>query len=59
MHLVLKGDGTQDERMHMLDQKREKALDEIHFREKQLDRMDYLRYEIRKCQSDQKKQGVH
>lgn len=57
MHLVIEGDETQDERMRILDQKREKALDEIHFREKQLDRMDYLRYEIRKCQNKQKKPG--
>ena len=46
MHLVLQGDGTKDMRMRMLDKHRSQVLDEIHFREKQLDRMDYLRYEI-------------
>ena len=37
-------------RLKMLDIIREKALDEIHFREKQLSRLDYLRYEIRNRQ---------
>ena len=30
----------------MLVQKRNGTLDEIHFKEKQLERLDYLRYEI-------------
>lgn len=47
MRLLIAGDQTGDERMRMLNQKREEALDEIHFREKQMERMDYLRYEIR------------
>lgn len=48
MNLVLQGRQTEPKRMKMLNEIREKALDEIHFREKQLERMDYLRYEIRK-----------
>ncbi|MDY4612038.1 MAG: MerR family transcriptional regulator [Sphaerochaetaceae bacterium] len=48
MRLSLSGDATASERLHMLDRKRERALDEIHFRQIQLDRMDYLRHEIRK-----------
>ena len=32
----------------MLEEKRKNALDEIHFKEKQLDRLDYLRYKIQK-----------
>ena len=34
-------------RLKMLECMREKTLEEIHFREKQLERLDYLRYEIR------------
>lgn len=48
MKLSLSGDDTASERLYMLDGKRELALDEIHFRQAQLDRMDYLRHEIRK-----------
>lgn len=47
MNLVLQGKETEDERLKMLNDIREKALDEIHLRERQLDRMDYLRYEIK------------
>lgn len=50
MHLVLEGDSTGARRMLMLGEKRQGMLEEIHFREKQLDRLDYLRYEIRKEQ---------
>lgn len=48
MKLLLEGESTQQQRMEMLDQKRESALDEIHFRERQLDRLDYLRYKMGK-----------
>ena len=34
----------------MLDMKRGSTLDEIHFREQQLEKLDYLRYHIRKEQ---------
>lgn len=47
MKLLLQGDKTMKERMKMLDQLRSKALDEIHLRERQMMRMDYLRKEIR------------
>lgn len=47
MNLVLQGKETEKERLRMLNSIREKTLDEIHFREKQMDRMDYLRYEIK------------
>lgn len=50
MKLLLKGDSTENARMKMLDEHRKKALEEIHLRERQLDRMDYLRHEIRKNQ---------
>ena len=50
MKLLLEQTNTEAKRLRMLDQKREDTLDEIHFREKQLVRLDYLRYHIRKQQ---------
>jgi hypothetical protein len=51
MRLLLKGESTEGERMRMLNQKRDSALDEIHFKERQLERLDYLRHKIRKNMS--------
>ncbi len=48
MLLLLDGKSTEKERMKMLNDKRNGTLDEIHFKEKQLDRLDYLRFEIQK-----------
>lgn len=48
MRLILEGNSTQKERMEMLNKKRNGTLDEIHFKEKQLDRLDYLRFEIQR-----------
>ena len=48
MQLLLKGKSTEKERLKMLCEKRNGTLDEIHFKEKQLDRLDYLRFEIQK-----------
>lgn len=48
MRLFLDGKATESERMRMLNNLRRNALDEIHFKEKQLERMDYLRHKIRK-----------
>lgn len=48
MRLLLKGRATEDERLKMLSEKRNGTLDEIHFKEKQLDRLDYLRFEIQR-----------
>lgn len=48
MHLLLEQDDAKTECLKMLEQKRNNTLDEIHFKEKQLDRMDYLRHEMRK-----------
>ena len=50
MRLLLEGDSTCAQRLRMLEEKRSAALDEIHFRERQLQRLDYLRHEIRKTQ---------
>lgn len=48
MQLLLHGKSTEKERLKMLSEKRNGTLDEIHFKEKQLDRLDYLRFEIQK-----------
>ena len=46
MRLLLEGENTEEQRMQMLNKHRGIDLDEIHLREKQLDRVDYLRYKI-------------
>ena len=48
MHLLIKGKSSEKERMKMLNDKRNGTLDEIHFKQAQLDRLDYLRFEIQK-----------
>lgn len=48
MRLLLEEKNTEKQRMEMLDRRRGTALDEIHFREKQLERLDYLRFKIQK-----------
>ena len=47
MRLLMEGCSTDLERLSMLDRKRRTALDEIHFWERQLERLDDLRYRIR------------
>lgn len=47
MRLMLAGDGTQKERLSMLNAKRSSTLDDIHLREKQLEHLDYLRFKMR------------
>jgi len=47
MQLLLKGESTKEQRMAMLNRRRKNALEEIHFRESQMDRLDYLRHSIR------------
>lgn len=49
MRLLMKGESTEEERMKVLNEKRNGTLDEIHFKERQLTRLDYLRYEIKKA----------
>ena len=56
MRLLLEGDYTAKDRMRMLNKRRSCTLDEIHLREKQLDRMDYLRHKI--SQANQKLGGI-
>ena len=50
MRLTLEREGGERERLRMLNRKRESTLDELHFRERQLQRLDYLRHEIQKTQ---------
>ena len=54
MRLRLQGDSTLAERTRILKQQRDKTLDEIHFRERRLDRLDYLRHQIRKQSNSEK-----
>ena len=51
MRLLLEQPNTEEQRLRMLEEKRTAALDEIHFKERQLQRLDYLRHEIRKTQT--------
>lgn len=48
MQLEAQGGKTRVQRREMLDERRSESLDEIHFREKQLDRIDYLRHKMKK-----------
>lgn len=49
MRLLFTGETTKAERIQMLEQKRNGTLDEIHFKERQLDRLDYLRFEMKRA----------
>jgi DNA-binding transcriptional MerR regulator len=48
MRLLLEGESTEAVRMRMLNKRRGSALDEIHFKQRQLEHLDYLRHEIQK-----------
>ena len=50
MRLSLEGEQTREQRIQMLNQRRDHALDEIHFRERQLERLDYLRHSMKNAQ---------
>ena len=54
MRLLLEGENTEAKRMKMLDAHRNGTLDETHFKQRQLDRLDYLRYKIRQDQKENK-----
>ena len=56
IRLLLEGTSSDVLRLRMLEQKRSAALDEIHFKERQLQRLDYLRHEI--WQSQHKTGGI-
>ncbi len=48
MRLCRKGEQTEEERIRMLTKKRQETLQKIHLQEKQLESLDYLRYQTRK-----------
>ena len=54
MRLLLEGESTEEQRLDMLNRRRSATLDEIHFREMQLDRMDYLCHKIRESNKRRK-----
>ena len=51
MRLLLEQPHSERQRLRMLEEKRNAALDEIHFKERQLQRLDFLRRELQKAQS--------
>ncbi|MDO4573112.1 MAG: MerR family transcriptional regulator [Clostridia bacterium] len=55
MRLMLEGEATAEARLRMLNRRRCCALDEIHLKEKQLARLDYLRHSMR-AQSNSKEE---
>ena len=50
MRLLLEQPHTEEQRLRMLEEKRSAALEEIHFKERQLQRLDTLCHEIRRAQ---------
>lgn len=48
MRLLLEQPDSDKMRLRMMEEKRNETLDEIHFHERQLQRLDYLRHEIQK-----------
>ena len=48
MRLLLEQPESSQKRLRMMEEKRNETLDEIHFHERQLQRLDYLRHEIQK-----------
>ena len=48
MRLLLEQPDSDRQRLRMMEEKRQETLEEIHFRERQLQRLDYLRHEIQK-----------
>ena len=49
MRLLLEGEDTEQQRLEIISRHRSSTLDEIHFKQAQLDRLDYLRYKIQKA----------
>ena len=50
MKLLLEKSDAKAQCLNILERKRQSILADIHFREKQLSHLDYLRYSIRKNQ---------
>lgn len=49
MQLMMQGEATEEQRMSMITKKRDSTLDEIHFKQMQLDRLDYVKYKMQKA----------
>ena len=58
MKLLLQGASGEEERLKMLETKRNGTLDEIHFKEQQLDRLDYLRFEMKSQNKNKTKRRI-
>ncbi len=58
MKLLLQGKSSEAERLKMLEAKRNGTLDEIHFKERQLDRLDYLRFEMQSQNKNKTKRSI-
>ena len=54
MKLLLEQKNSGDQRLKILDQKRRALLDDIHFYEKQISKLDCLRYQIRSSKQSEK-----
>lgn len=48
MRLMLEEDSSEEQRLKMLNAKRSDTLEDIHFKERQLDRLDYLRFKMKR-----------
>ncbi len=48
MRLLLEKENTGQKLLEIISRRRDSTLDEIHFKQAQLDRLDYLRYKIQK-----------
>lgn len=51
IRLLLQGESNEEKLLQMLNKKRSTALEEIHFKERQLERLDYLRYKMQKAKN--------
>lgn len=51
MCLVKKGRSTDEQRLDILNMKRNDIISKIHLKEEQIDKLDYLRYKIKSNQS--------
>lgn len=58
MRLLQQGESGEDERLKMLKAKRNRTLDEIHFKERQLDRLDYLWFEMKSQNENKMKRRI-
>ena len=58
MRLLVEGGSTETERTKMLETKRNGTLDEIHFKEQQLDRLDYLRFQMKSQNKNKTKRRI-